>query len=179
MISSNNERGFIPDLSSLTLNIIFDDWRAAMYVGSKCSINRNNIRLVQSWRFNVYCGGEHSRSLGFICIVYHCVLRHQSEHNTRSIGRLLLAKHTIQSQTDSQSWQLPKWLVQLLIKHYWPYRRDKKVKQLQLELTKDIHVSQFEFIVMNCIDKQNTPNWPLWTLQVLNFTKTPGFATSC
>ena len=38
MISSKNERGFIRDLSDLTLQIIFDAWWASMNVGTKWPI---------------------------------------------------------------------------------------------------------------------------------------------
>jgi len=92
MISSNNERVFIRDLSDLTLQIIFDTWWASMNVGSKRPIAWNNSRHAPSWRFYLHCGIEVTGSPGIICIVCHQVLRHPSEHGTSSMGKHLLAK---------------------------------------------------------------------------------------
>jgi hypothetical protein len=49
MISSNNERVFIHDLSNLTLQIIFNAWWASMNVGLKQPIAWNNSRHAPSW----------------------------------------------------------------------------------------------------------------------------------
>jgi len=54
-----------------------------------------NSRHAPSWRFYLHCGIEETGSPGIICIVCHQVLRHPSEHRTRSIGKQLLAKSHI------------------------------------------------------------------------------------
>jgi len=92
MISSNNERLFIHDLSDLTLQIIFDAWLASMKVGSKCPIAWNHSRHTPLWGFYKYCVIEETGSPGMICIVCHQVHRHPSEHWTSSKGKHLLAK---------------------------------------------------------------------------------------
>jgi len=92
MISSENERVFIRDLSNPTLQIIFDAWWASMNVGLKRPIAWKNSRHAPSWRFYLHCGIEDTGSPGIICIVYHQVLRHPSEHGTSSMGKHLLAK---------------------------------------------------------------------------------------
>ena len=92
MISSKNKRGFVRDLSDLTLQIIFDAWWASMNVGSKRPIAWNNSRHAPSWRFYLHCGMEENGSPGIICIVCHLSLRHPSEHGTSSMGKHLLAK---------------------------------------------------------------------------------------
>jgi len=92
MISSNNDRVFIRELSDLTLQIIFDGWWASMNIGSKRPIAWKNSRHAPSWRFYLHCGIEETGSPGIICIVCHHVLRHPSEHGTSSMGKYLLAK---------------------------------------------------------------------------------------
>jgi hypothetical protein len=92
MISSKNERVLIRDLSDLTLQIIFDAWRASMNVGSKRPLASTNSRHAPSWRFYLHCGIEETGSPGIICIVCHQVLRHPSEHGTSSMAKHLLAK---------------------------------------------------------------------------------------
>jgi len=92
MMSSNNGRGSIRDLSDLTLQIIFDAWWASMDEGSKRPIAWNNSRHAPPWRFYLYCGIDGTGSPGIICIVCHQVLRHPSEHGTSSMGKYLLAK---------------------------------------------------------------------------------------
>jgi len=92
VISSTNERGFIRDLSDLTLKIVFDAWWASMNVASKPPIAWNNSKYAASWRFYLHCGIEETGSPGIICIVCHQVLRHPSEHGTSSTGKYLLAK---------------------------------------------------------------------------------------
>ena len=92
MISSNNERVLIRDLSDLTLQIIFDAWWASTNEGSKWHFAWNNSRHAPSWRFYLHCAIEESGSPGIICIVCHQVLRHPSEHGTSSMGKHLLAK---------------------------------------------------------------------------------------
>ena len=49
IISSKNEHVFIHDLSKLTLQIIFDVWWAAMNVGTKRPIPRNNTTHASPW----------------------------------------------------------------------------------------------------------------------------------
>ena len=49
MISSKHEYVFIFDLSHLTLQIIFDAWRASINVGSKHSIAWHNSRDAPLW----------------------------------------------------------------------------------------------------------------------------------
>jgi len=92
MISSKNERVFIPDLSDLTVQIVFDAWWASMNVGSKRPIAWNNSRHASSWRFYLHCGIEETGSPGIICIVCHQFLCHPSEHGTSSMGKHLLPK---------------------------------------------------------------------------------------
>jgi len=95
MISSKNQRGFIRNLSDLTLQIIFNAWWASMNEGSKRPIVWNASRHAPSWRFYLHCAIEESSSPGIICIVCHQVLRHPSEHGTSSMGKHLLANHPI------------------------------------------------------------------------------------
>jgi len=92
IISSNNERVFIHDLSDLTLKIIFDAWWASMNVGSKRPTAANDSRHASSWRFYVNWPIEKTGSPGTICIVCHQVLHHPSEHGTSSMSKHLLAK---------------------------------------------------------------------------------------
>jgi len=92
MISSKNELVFSRDLSELTLQIIFDAWWASMNVGLTRPIVWNNSRHTPSWRFYLHCGIEETGSPGIICIIYHQVLRHPSEHGTSSMVKHLLAK---------------------------------------------------------------------------------------
>jgi hypothetical protein len=92
MISSKNERGFIRDLSNLTLQIVCDAWWASMNVGSKRSISWNNSRHAPLWRFYFHCGIEETGCPSIICIICHQVLCHPSEHGTSSMGKHLLAK---------------------------------------------------------------------------------------
>jgi len=63
-----------------------------MNVGSGRRIAWNNSRHAASWRFNLHCGIEEIGSPSIKFIVCHQVLRHPSEHRTRSIGKHLLAK---------------------------------------------------------------------------------------
>jgi len=85
MISSNDVRLFIRDLSDLTFQIIFDAWRASMNVGSKRPIAWNHCIHVPSWRFYLHCGIKETGSLAIICIISHQVLCHPSEHGTSSL----------------------------------------------------------------------------------------------
>ena len=63
-----------------------------MNVGSKRPIAWKISRHAPSWRFYLHCGIEETGSPGIICIVYHQVLRHPSEHGTSSMGKHLLTK---------------------------------------------------------------------------------------
>jgi len=95
MICSKNVRVIIRDLSDLTLQIIFDAWWDWMNEGSKWPIAWNNSRHAPSWWIYLHCGIEVTGSPGIICIICHPVLRHPSEHATRPMGKLLLAKALI------------------------------------------------------------------------------------
>jgi len=92
MISSKNLHVFIRDLSILKLQIIFDAGWASMNIGSRWPIAWKNFRHAPSWRFYLHCGIEETGSPGIICIVYHQVLRHTSEHGTSSMWKHLLGK---------------------------------------------------------------------------------------
>jgi len=92
MISSKNHHVFFRELSDLTLQIIFDACWASVHVGSKRPIAWNASRHVPSWRFYLHFEIEESGSPGTICIIYHPVLRHPSEHGTSSMGKHLLPK---------------------------------------------------------------------------------------
>jgi hypothetical protein len=95
MISSKNEPVFVPDLSKLTLPIVFDAWWASLNVGLKRPIAGNKSRPAASWRFYSHCGIEETGSPGIICIVCHQVLRHLSEYGTSSMSEHLQAKADI------------------------------------------------------------------------------------
>jgi hypothetical protein len=95
MLSSHIERVCICDLSDLTLQIIFNAWWASMNVRSKRPIAWNYPRDAPLWRFCLHSGIEETGCLGIICIVWHQVLRHPSEHGTSSMGKHLLAKEHI------------------------------------------------------------------------------------
>jgi len=101
----------IPDLSCLTLQIIFDACWASMNVGSKRDIASKHSWHVPSWRFYLHCGVEETRShgikclvsyhmyrfvsyvsFGIMCIVCYQVLRHPSHYGTSSMGKHLLLK---------------------------------------------------------------------------------------
>jgi hypothetical protein len=69
MISFQNERVFIRDLSDLTLQIFFDAWWASMNVGLKQTISSNTSGHVPSWRFYLHCGIEETGSPRIICMV--------------------------------------------------------------------------------------------------------------
>jgi len=92
MISSNNEGVFVHDLSDLTIQIMFDDWRDSMNVGSKQPIARNDFKHAPSWRFDLYYGIGETGSPVIICIVCYQVFCYLSEHGTSSMGNYLLAK---------------------------------------------------------------------------------------
>jgi len=100
MIPSKTERVCIPDLSDLTLQIIFDAWWASMDEGSKRPIAGNMSRHAQSWRFWLHRGIEETSSPGIICIVCHQVVPHPSEHGTCSMGKHLLAKAHIKKLNE-------------------------------------------------------------------------------
>jgi len=92
IVSSKNQRIFIGEFNDLTWQIIFDGCCASMNVGSKCPIASNTSRLASSWRLYLHCGIEETGSPGIICIVCHQVIHHQSECETSSMGKHLLAK---------------------------------------------------------------------------------------
>jgi len=73
MISANNDRVFIRDMSDVTSQIIVDAWWASMNVDSKPSIAWSNSRPAPLWQFYLHCGIEETGSPGIICIVYHQV----------------------------------------------------------------------------------------------------------
>jgi len=114
MISSKNECVLIRDLNDLTLQIIFNDWWASMNVGLIRSIARNNSRHASSSWFYLYCGIEETGSPGIICIIYHHVRRHQSEHGNSSMGKHLLPNAQIaklNQLTESEMTKLTSWTV--------------------------------------------------------------------
>jgi hypothetical protein len=76
MISSRNEHGFIPDLSKVTLQIMFDAWWALMNERVKRPIGWNNSRHAEVWQFNIHCRIEATGNPGILCIVCHQVLGH-------------------------------------------------------------------------------------------------------
>jgi len=92
MICSKNKLVFICDLSNLRIQIIFDAWWASMNVDSKHPVAWNNSWHLLPWRLYFHCGIEETSCPGIICIVFHHVLRHPSEHGTGSMGKHLLAK---------------------------------------------------------------------------------------
>ena len=59
---------------------------------SKQPIAWNNSRHAPWWELYLHCGIEETGSPGFISIICHQVLRHLSDHGTRSMGKHLLAK---------------------------------------------------------------------------------------
>jgi len=91
-MSSNYVHVFIHALSDLTVQIMFDSWRASSNVGSKCPIAWNNPRQTPLWRFYLHCRIEETGSPGIICIVWNQVLRHPSEHGTSPMAKHLVAK---------------------------------------------------------------------------------------
>jgi hypothetical protein len=62
-----------------------------MKEGLKRPIAWNNSRHAPAWRFYLHCGIEETSRPGIICIVYHQVLHHPSDHGTSSKGKHLLA----------------------------------------------------------------------------------------
>ena len=92
MISSKNKCVFICVLSDLALHIIFDGWWGSMDVGWKHLFAWNDSRHAPSWRFYLHCGSEETGSSAIICIIYHQVLCHLSEHGTSSMVKHSLAK---------------------------------------------------------------------------------------
>ena len=63
-----------------------------MNVDSKSPIAWNNSTHAPSWRFYLHCRIEETGSPGTICIIFHQVLRHSSEHGISSMGKHSLAK---------------------------------------------------------------------------------------
>ena len=92
MISNNNHRVVVRDLSDLTSEFIFESCRASTKVGSKHSVAWINSRHAPSWRFYLHCRIEETSSPGIIYIICHQVFRHPSDHMTSSMGKHLLAK---------------------------------------------------------------------------------------
>jgi len=91
-ISSKNEHVLLHDLSDLTLLIMFHTWCASKNIVLKWPIAWKDSRHAPSWRFYLQCGIEEIGSPGIICIVWHQVLHHPSEHGTSSMGKHFLAK---------------------------------------------------------------------------------------
>jgi len=92
MVFSNNDRVFIPDLSNLTLQIIFNDWWASMNGGSNRRISWNDSRHAPSWQFYLHCGIEETSNPSIICLICHQVFWHPSEYGTSAMRKHLLAK---------------------------------------------------------------------------------------
>ena len=63
-----------------------------MNVGSKRPIAWNNSRHAPSWHFYLHCRIEETGSPGIICIVWHQVHCHPSEHGTSFMGKHWSAK---------------------------------------------------------------------------------------
>jgi len=104
MITSRNNRIFIRDLSDLTLYILFAALWSSINVHSKHPIAWNNSRHESSWRSYLHCAIEQTSSPRIICIVFHQVFCHPSEHGTSSMGKYLLVKvHIIKFNISSQS----------------------------------------------------------------------------
>jgi len=103
MTSSKNESIFICNLSDRAGHINFDAWWDSMNVGSKWHISSNNSRHAPSWQFYLYCGVEKTGSPGIMCIIWHWVLRHPSDHGTSSIeNHLLRNTHITKSNTTTE-----------------------------------------------------------------------------
>jgi len=92
MMSSKDESLFIPDLSDLTLQIIFNTCWASMNRGSKRPVAWNDSGHALSWRFYMHSGLEENSSPGIICIVGHQVLCHPSEHGDQLNRETLAGK---------------------------------------------------------------------------------------
>jgi len=95
MISSKNESVIIHDLSDLTLQIIFDSSQVSGNVGLKSWNACNNSSHGPLWCIDFQCGIEEISSHFIVCIVYHQVLRHRSEHVTSSLAKQYMAKPLI------------------------------------------------------------------------------------
>jgi len=100
IISSKNEPVFICDLRDFPLQIIIDALWTSMNRGSKQPITLNNSRHAPLWWFYLHCGIEETGSPGIICIIYHQVLRHRSNHATSSFRTHLLANAHIAMLND-------------------------------------------------------------------------------
>jgi hypothetical protein len=100
MISSKHECVFNCNLSNLTLEINFNAWWDSMNAGSKRPIALNNSRHAPSWWFYLHCGIEETGGPCIICIVYHQVHHHPSEHGTSSMGKYMLRKAHIAKLTE-------------------------------------------------------------------------------
>ena len=100
VITSKNECLFVRYLSDLILQIIFNASWALMNLGLPRPIAWNNSTHSPLWRFYLHCGIEETGSPDFICIFYHQVPHHPSEHGTSSIGKHLLAKAHIAKSNE-------------------------------------------------------------------------------
>jgi hypothetical protein len=85
-ISLNMENGFSPDLINLSFECIFNPWWASMNVVVQRPRASNNSRHAPSWQIYFYYWMEVTDSPGIICIIWHHVCCHPSEHATSSMG---------------------------------------------------------------------------------------------
>jgi hypothetical protein len=108
LISPTSVCVFIHYLRDLTLHIIFDTWWASINVGSRWPVEWNNSRHAPSWWFHLHCGIEETSSLDIRWIIGHQVLRHSSEHGTRSMGKHLFAKAHLAMLHKVTAWEVAK-----------------------------------------------------------------------
>jgi len=148
MISSKNECVLICYLSDLTLQIIFDAWRAPIDEGSKRPIGWNNSRHAPSWRFYLPCRIEGTSSPGIICIVCHQILHHPSDHGSSSMGKHLLAKAHItkfNELTESEVTELTSSMVDETALAILKRQRCPGITivSLQMKITFDIQLNRY------------------------------------
>jgi len=75
-----------------------------MDVASKCSVAWNNSGSGSSSWYYLHCGIEGSTIRDIICVVFHQVLRHPSEHGTSLMGKHFVGKaHIAKLNKSSQS----------------------------------------------------------------------------
>jgi len=151
-ISSKNERGCICDLSDFTLQIIFDVWWAAMNIGSKPPIARNDSRHASSWQFHLPCRIEEPGCQGIICIVCHQVLRHPSGHGTSSMGKQLPAKAHIAKLNKLTEREVTELTSSTVFETAWAILKQQRRRGILIVSS----LRKFRF------DIQAKPYWPKW-----------------
>jgi hypothetical protein len=163
MITSKTECVIIPDLSDLTLQIIFNAWWASINVGSKRLSACDKSRNAPSWQFYLHCGIEETGSPGIICIICHQVLRPPSEHGTSSMGKHLLANTQIAKLnefTESEVTALTSSTVDETALAILNMQGSHGITMVSLR-RKIILDIQFNRYYRN--DRQNVPHWHLRT----------------